>query len=122
VILVDTSVWIDHLRKREDRLQFLLKSNQVLSHAFVIGEVAMGSLKQRDVILKELRHLPQATVAKDDEVLEFVSGQALFGLGSGYIDVHLLAAVKLTRGASLWTRDKRLLEIARELRIAAAEN
>ncbi|WP_158790480.1 type II toxin-antitoxin system VapC family toxin [Granulicella sp. L60] len=122
MILVDTSVWIDHLRKGEDRLQSLLKSNQVLSHAFVIGEVAMGSFKQRGLILDGLRNLPQATIAEDDEVLEFISRQTLFGTGIGYIDVHLLAAVRLTPGALLWTRDKRLKEIAEGLSLAAPES
>jgi predicted nucleic acid-binding protein len=122
VILVDTSIWIDHLRKGEDRLQSLLKSNQVLSHAFVIGEVAMGSFKQRDLILEGLRNLPQATMAEDEEVMEFISRQALFGTGIGYIDVHLLAAVRLTHGALLWTRDKRLREIADGLSLAAPQS
>jgi predicted nucleic acid-binding protein len=122
VILVDTSIWIDHLRKGEDRLQSLLKSNQVLSHALVIGEVAMGSFKQRDLILEGLRNLPQATMAEDEEVMEFISRQALFGTGIGYIDVHLLAAVRLTHGALLWTRDKRLREIADGLSLAAPQS
>jgi predicted nucleic acid-binding protein len=121
VILVDTSVWIDHLRKSESRLRFLLGERQVLSHSFVIGELAMGSFKQRDVLLRELRDLPQATVAFDDEVLQFVSKRALFGMGIGYIDAHLLAAVRLKPGTLLWTRDKRLLEVATKLDLAAVE-
>jgi predicted nucleic acid-binding protein len=121
VILVDTSVWIDHLRKGESRLRFLLNSGQVLSHPFVTGELAMGSFRQRDVLLKELRDLPQANVAHEDEVLGLVFARALFGLGIGYIDAHLLAAVRLTPGTSLWTRDRRLLEIATGLNLAAAE-
>jgi predicted nucleic acid-binding protein len=121
VILVDTSVWIDHLRKSESRLRFLLGERQVLSHSFVIGELAMGSFKQRDVLLRELRDLPQATVAFDDEVLQFVSKRALFGMGIGYIDAHLLAAVRLKPGTLLWTRDKRLLEVATKLDSAAVE-
>jgi predicted nucleic acid-binding protein len=121
MILVDTSVWIDHLRKSESRLRFLLDERQVLSHSFVIGELAMGSFKQRDVLLRGLRDLPRATVAFDDEVLQFVSKRALFGMGIGYIDAHLLAAVRLTPGTLLWTRDKRLLEVATKLGVAAAE-
>jgi predicted nucleic acid-binding protein len=120
VILVDTSVWVDHLRKSEGGLRRLLERGQVLSHPFVIGELAMGSFK-RDVLLKELGNLPQTKVAQDDEVLQFVSGQMLFGLGVGYIDAHLLAAVRLTPGTLLWTRDKRLREIASKLRLAVAE-
>jgi predicted nucleic acid-binding protein len=121
MILVDTSVWIDHLRKSENRLRFLLDERQVLSHSFVIGELAMGSFKQRDVLLQGLRDLPRANVAFDDEVLQFVSGQALFGMGIGYIDAHLLAAVRLRPGTLLWTRDKRLREVAIGLGLAAAE-
>lgn len=121
MILVDTSVWIDHLRKSESRLRSLLGERQVLSHSFVIGELAMGSFKQRDVLLRGLRHLPQATVAFDDEVLQFVSKRALFGMGIGYIDAHLLAAVRLKPGTLLWTRDKRLLEVATKLDLAAVE-
>jgi predicted nucleic acid-binding protein len=121
VILVDTSVWIDHLRKGESRLRVLLESGHVLSHPFVIGELAMGSFKQRGVLLQELRNLPQATVAYDDEVLGFGTTKALFGLGIGYIDAHLLAAAKLTPGTFLWTRDRRLREVATKLDLAAAE-
>jgi hypothetical protein len=121
VILVDTSVWIDHLRKSERRLRYLLDERQVLAHSFVIGELAMGSFKQRDVLLRGLHDLPRATVAFDDEVLQFVSGQALFGMGIGYIDAHLLAAVRLTPGTLLWTRDKRLLDVAAKLGLAAVE-
>jgi predicted nucleic acid-binding protein len=121
MILVDTSVWIDHLRKSESRLRFLLDERQVLSHSFVIGELAMGSSKQRDVLLQGLRDLPRATAAFDDEVLQFVSGQVLFGMGIGYIDAHLLAAVRLRPGTLLWTRDKRLREVATKLGLAAAE-
>ncbi len=115
MILVDTSVWIDHLRKGDAALRKLLDNGQVLSHPFVIGELAMGSLKQRDVVLSALQDLPKATIAHDDEVLLFTSSRALFGLGIGYIDAHLLAAVQMTPGAFLWTRDKRLSEIAAKL-------
>jgi predicted nucleic acid-binding protein len=121
VILVDTSVWVDHLRKREPGMRSLLLAGQVLSHPFVIGELAMGSFMRRDLLLSELGDLPQAKVAEDDEVLHLVSGNNLFGLGIGYIDAHLLAAVRLMPGTLLWTRDKRLREIAFRLRLAAAE-
>ena len=121
MILVDSSVWIDHLRKNEAGMRRLLGAGQVLSHPFVIGELAMGSFKRRDLLLNELMDLPQAKVAEDDEVLQFVSRYVLFGSGIGYIDAHLLAAVRLMPGTLLWTRDKRLLEIASNLRLAAAE-
>ena len=122
MILVDTSVWIDHLRRSESRLQSLLRGKQVVSHPFVIGELAMGSFRQRDLLLDELRDLPKAMVAEDDEVLQFVSGRTLFGLGIGYIDVHLLAAARLTPGTFLWTRDRRLKAVAATLDLAVAES
>lgn len=118
MILTDTSVWIDHLRKGDDALRKLLDKGQVLIHPFIIGELAMGSLKQRDILLSALQDLPQAIVAQDDEVLQFVSSRALFGLGIGYIDAHLLSAVQMTPGALLWTRDRRLFEVATKLSLA----
>jgi hypothetical protein len=121
VILIDTSVWIDHLRKNEAGMRGLLGRGQVLSHPLVIGELAMGSFKRRDLLLRELSALPSAKVAEDDEVLRFISKHFLFGLGIGYIDAHLLAAVRLTPGTLLWTRDKRLSEIANKLGLAASE-
>jgi predicted nucleic acid-binding protein len=119
VILVDTSVWIDHLHRGDVGLQRLLESAKVLSHPFVVGELAMGNLKRREAILEALQNLPAAEKAHDDEVLRFVSDHALFGLGIGYIDAHLLASVRLTPRASLWTKDKRLAEIALRLSLAA---
>ncbi len=99
----------------------LLGMGRVFTHPLVIGEIAMGSFKRRDLLLNELTDLPQAKVAADDEVLHFVSRHTLFGLGIGYIDAHLLAAVRLIPGTLLWTRDKRLFEIANKLGLAAAE-
>ena len=99
----------------------LLNMGQVLSHPLVIGELAMGSFKRRDLLLSQLDDLPKAKVAEQDEVLHFVSRHTLFGLGIGYIDAHLLAAARLMPGTLLWTRDKRLLEIASKLRLAAGE-
>jgi predicted nucleic acid-binding protein len=119
MILVDTSVWIDHLRSGDALLAALLDRGQVLAHPFVIGELALGSLRQRDVVLEALQDLPQATVATDAEVRHFIAGHALFGLGIGYVDVHLMAAVQLTPGTSLWTRDKRLHAAAEKLGLAA---
>ena len=121
MILVDTSVWIDHLRKTETGMRRLLGVGQVVSHPLVIGELAMGSFKRRDLLLSELDNLPKAKVAEHDEVLHFVSRHTLFRLGVGYIDAHLLAAARLMPGTLLWTRDKRLLEIASKLRLAAGE-
>lgn len=115
MILVDTSVWTDHLRRGDDGLRKLLEPGLVLSHPFVIGELAMGSLKQRAAVSGALQDLPKATIAQEDEVLHFTSARGLFGLGIGYIDAHLLAAVQLTPDALLWTRDQRLHQIAASL-------
>lgn len=109
MILVDTSIWIDHLRQRNERLSKLLNQGQVLAHPFVIGELALGSLQNREAILGALQDLPQAPVATEVEVLRFIEQNDLYGIGIGYIDAHLLAAVRLSPGATLWTRDKRLL-------------
>lgn len=119
MILVDSSVWIDHLRAEEPLLVDLLGRGGVLAHPFVIGEIALGSLRQRDVILNALHDLPRATVANDQEVQAMIGRQQLYGRGIGYIDAHLLAAVRLTPGAALWTRDKRLHDVAITLGMAA---
>ncbi len=118
MILVDTSIWVDHLRKGDPVMQRLLEAGGVISHPLVIGEVAMGNLHPREVILEALRRLPLAIVADHDEVLQFISNQGLYGLGIGYVDAHLLVAVLLTPGATLWTRDKRLTHVAEQLKIA----
>lgn len=118
MILVDTSVWVDHLRKVDRAMQRLLDDADVLSHPLLIGELAMGHLHPREAILEMLKELPAATIADHDEVLRFISQQQLYGLGIGYIDAHLLAAVRLTPDASLWTRDGRLLKVAESLNLA----
>jgi predicted nucleic acid-binding protein len=120
VILVDTSVWIEHLRAGEERLTALLDAGEVLAHPFVIGELALGNLRGRDAFLRDLGDLPQAAVVADEEVLGFIEDQALFGRGIGYVDAHLLAAARLTAGARLWTRDRNLLAVAARLDLAAA--
>jgi len=115
VILVDTSVWIDHLRRHNKTLAQLLHAGMVLTHPFVIGELALGDLRQREVVLTALSDLPCAGVATEPEVLHFIDQYALFGRGVGYVDVHLLAAVRLTPGVELWTNDKRLQKVAVQL-------
>jgi predicted nucleic acid-binding protein len=119
VILVDTSVWVDHLRARNPALVRLLDAVEVLGHPFVLGELALGSLRQRELVLTALGDLPQASIATEPEVLAFIDTQRLYGFGIGYVDAHLLAAVRLTAGASLWTRDRRLHEAAVRLGAAA---
>jgi predicted nucleic acid-binding protein len=118
MILVDTSIWIDHLRQSDPGLVAALEGMQVLVHPFVVGELACGNLKNRAEILRLLRALPQAPIATDDEALTFIDGRGLIGRGIGYIDVHLLASVALYGAATLWTRDKRLAAVAGELGLA----
>jgi predicted nucleic acid-binding protein len=120
MILADTSIWVDHLRKSNATLQKLLEMGQVLCHPFIIGELAMGNLKQRHAILSALQNLPEAVTAHHDEVMQFISGQSLSGMGVGFVDAHLLAAVQLTPEALLWTRDQRLLSVAQKLSFAFA--
>lgn len=111
MILVDTSVWIDHLRAPIEELQALLESSSVLMHPFVIGEIGLGSIPRYDFTMRGLSKFPLATKARDDDVLYLVREHRLYGRGVGYIDVHLLASTLLTPEALLWTRDKRLTEI-----------
>jgi predicted nucleic acid-binding protein len=118
VILVDTSVWVDHLRATDETLAGLLDAGMVLAHPFIIGELALGTLSQRQTVLTALSDLPQAIVATDQEALHFIDRHALFGRGVGYIDIHLLAAARLTPGTTLWTRDKRLHAVALQLGLA----
>lgn len=121
MILADTSVWVDHLRRGDTRLVDLLESASVLMHPFVAGEIACGSLADRKTVLELLQDLPTTAVAEFDEVLSFVEHHRLWGKGIGYVDVHLLAAVALTNGATLWTRDKRLRAAAQGLGCAFSE-
>jgi predicted nucleic acid-binding protein len=118
VILVDTSIWVDHLRTNNRQLVSLLEAGQVLAHPFVTGELALGRLRQRDLVLTALSDLPQAKVATDEEVRHFIDQHVLFGVGIGYVDAHLLAAIRLTTAAALWTRDKRLQVVADRLGLA----
>ena len=115
MILVDTSVWVDHLRGAETGLTPLLYDNQVLAHPMVVGELACGSLGNRAEVLGLLSGLPQAPVATDQEVLAFIEHHRLMGRGIGYIDAHLLAATALAASAHLWTIDPRLMKVAVDL-------
>ncbi len=117
MILVDTSVWIDHLRERDLLLETLLRANRVAAHAFVIGELSLGNLRQRGAVLQALQNLPQTVLASHGEVLRMIDLHALFGAGLGYIDAHLLASARLTQGAALWTRDRRLCDAAGRLAV-----
>lgn len=115
MILVDTSVWIDHLRAGDPDLVRALEASLVLGHPAVTGELALGGLGNRAEILGLIQALPRASVATDDEVLGLIEVDELAGSGIGYVDVHLLAATKLTADARLWTRDRRLAATADRL-------
>jgi len=119
MILVDTSVWIDHLRAGDAALTTLLEAERVLTHPFIIGELALGSLRDRQTVLDALRDLPAAIPATDDEVQRMIDVVPLHGLGIGYVDAHLLASARLTGSSKLWTRDRRLLAAAERLQLAA---
>jgi hypothetical protein len=118
VILVDTSVWVDHLRRGDPELMSLLNSNQVLMHPFVLGELACGNLINRAEVLALLGDLPRVVVATDEETLFFIERHALMGRGIGYVDAHLLAAVALDADSLVWSRDQRLQEVASALVLA----
>ncbi|MFO1115513.1 MAG: PIN domain-containing protein [Beijerinckiaceae bacterium] len=122
MILVDTSIWVDHFRRSDRKLVDLLNSGEVLAHPFVIGEIALGVLRDRETVIGLLRDLPAAKTATDDEALAFISANRLQGRGVGYVDAHLLAATRLTPRAALWTRDRRLAEAAEDLNVAARFN
>ncbi len=121
MILVDTSVWIDHLRKGDDTLVSLLNSTQVSTHPFVIGELACGNLSNRVTFLSLLKNLPTIQPALHDEVLFFIEHNQLMGRGIGFIDAHLLASLALSKQTFLWTRDKRLAALAEKLGMAFNE-
>lgn len=117
MILVDTSVWIDYLRRGSGNLVELLETNNVLVHPFITGELACGNLINRQQVIRYLERLPQAVVASDAEVLAFIEAHQLMGRGAGHVDMHLLASVNLSQGARLWSLDKKLATLAAELAI-----
>jgi hypothetical protein len=119
MILVDTSVWVDHFRSSNETLVRLLEGDDVLGHPVVIGELVLGGLPNRDRTLEKLLRLPSATTADHDEALEFIHRADLTGSGINYTDTHVLLSTRLTPGAALWTRDRRLLAAARRLGLDA---
>jgi len=116
-VLVDTSVWVDHLRRGNARLAGYLENGEVESHPFVLGELACGNLGRRDEILSLLGALPRVVEADHDEALTLVDSRRLSGLGLGWVDVHLLASAMLGR-TMLWTLDKALAAQARKLAVS----
>lgn len=120
MILVDTSVWVDHLRAKDQTFAERLEAGQVLIHPFIIGELALGALRDRDAVISSLRDLPRSQTATEEEMLLFIDSHGLAGTGIGYIDAHLLASVHLTPRTSLWTRDTRLDQVAERLGINAS--
>jgi predicted nucleic acid-binding protein len=116
MILVDTSVWIEHLRAGNDRLKSLLFDQQVLCHPFVIGELACGMLRKRGEILTMLKALPEAHLLEHEEVISFLDARRLYGRGIGWVDAHLLATTLLT-GCLIWTFDKPLRRAAAALNV-----
>jgi len=113
MVLVDTSVWIDHFRRKNSGLFDLLEEGAVLCHPFVLGELACGNLQNRNEVLDLLQALPMAPLAQRDEVFHLLQEQRLYGQGLGWVDAHLLASAKLM-GCPLWTRDKTLAKAAGE--------
>ncbi len=116
--LVDTSVWVDHLRQSNARLGALLRGGLVLVHPFVLGELALGRMKRRTEVLGLLGELPRAQAASHDEVVEFVERHQLAGSGIGWVDVHLLVSAALS-GVTFWTLDRRLASAAGRLTLSA---
>ena len=116
--LVDTSVWIDHLRVGNRMLRSLLENGEVVAHPFVVGELACGTLRNRVEILTLLQALPEAQVAEHEEVMRVVEREQLYGQGIGWMDAHLLASARLSR-AALWTLDRHLSKIASQLKLTA---
>lgn len=112
MILVDSSIWVDHLRAGDEELTALLRAEEVLMHPFVIGEIALGHLRRREADLALLHDLPMASLATNEEVLSLINNRRLFVTGIGYVDAHLLAAVRVTPRVILWTRDRRLAAAA----------
>jgi predicted nucleic acid-binding protein len=119
MVLVDTSIWIDHFRRTNSQLVQLLDRGDVAMHPFVLGELVLGHVPRITEMIDDLSTLPHATVASAGEVLKFIADRKLSGLGIGYVDAHLLAAAALTPETLVWTRDRRLLAAAQSLSLSA---
>lgn len=121
MILVDTSVWIDHLHTPDARLVSLLGRDQIGCHPLVIEELALGSIKHRGQVLESLENLRQFPVVTHAELLALVESRQLWGRGLSVVDAALLGAILIADGAKLWTRDKRLKAAAAEIGVEAVD-
>jgi predicted nucleic acid-binding protein len=119
MILVDTSVWIDHINAADPMLVALLAEERVLIHPYVVGEISLGSLRNREVMLGALLDLPALPVATPEETFYLIEREGLFDRRIGYVDTSLLASARLKPGVTIWTRDKRLKNAADELNLGA---
>jgi predicted nucleic acid-binding protein len=119
MILADSSIWVDHLRRKDAAMEAQLGERSIVIHPFIVGEVALGHLERRAEVLLRLHWLPRVTIADASEVIRFVDRHKLFGTGIGYVDAHLLVSCRLTPDTLLWTRDKRLHAVAARLALAA---
>jgi predicted nucleic acid-binding protein len=119
MILVDTSVWIGHINASDPLLVSSLLEERVLAHPYVIGEISLGSLRNRDTVLGALLDLPRAPIATPEETFYLIEREGLFNRGIGYVDASLLASARLLPGVTIWTRDKRLKKVAEELNLGA---
>jgi predicted nucleic acid-binding protein len=119
LILADTSIWVDHLHRGVERMRNLLDAEEVILHPYVVGELALGTLRNRRLVLDSLADLPEAIIASRDEVLDFIEAAPLFGAGIGYVDAHLLVSTRLMPRVRLWTKDKRLRRVAEMVGVAA---
>jgi predicted nucleic acid-binding protein len=119
MMLIDSSIWIDHLRATDTRLSALLTRKEAVVHPFVLGELLLGMVANRPALMETFSDLPQAKVATPGEVLVVIDRHRLYGRGIGYVDGHLIASALLMIETRIWSRDRRLMTIAGELGIAA---
>lgn len=119
MILADTSVWVDHFRKRDPELHRQLEHNNICTHPLVVAELALGNMVNRQTTIAYLDLLPVAKTAQTHEVRHMIEARSLFRRGIGYVDAHLIASTLITPHTALWTRDRCLRGIAESLGISA---
>jgi len=116
MILVDTSIWIDHLNNSNNELIRLLNSNRVCIHPFIIGELSCGNIANRKELLSLLRALPRVEPVLEEEIFTLIENKNLYGIGLGIVDINLIASA-LIHDVKIWTHDKSLNKIAKKLNI-----